>query len=110
MKAPNTIEKARTLLGVAYLFAKLDPLRASEVMSEAIKTTNKLDHPDFTQSSITRAIEGRVFSMFAGYDRPGINKSKLPRSSRARSLRNRGRIRRGAQRLRTNNFDEHSRD
>jgi hypothetical protein len=72
-KAPNTIEKARTLLGVAYLFSKLDPLRASEVMSEAIKTINRLDHPDFTNTSITRAIEGRLFSMFAGYDMPGIN-------------------------------------
>jgi hypothetical protein len=73
LKAPNTIEKARTLLGVAYLFAKLDPLRASEVMSEAIKTINRLDHPDFTNSSILRAIEGRVFSMFASYEMPGIN-------------------------------------
>lgn len=73
MKAPNTIEKARTLLGVAYLFAKLDTLRASEVMSEAIKTINRLDHPDFTNSSIMRAIEGRVFSMFASYDMPGLN-------------------------------------
>lgn len=73
LKAPNTIEKARSLLGVAYLFARLDPLRASEVMSEAIKTINRLDHPDFTQSSIMRAIEGRVFSMFASYDIPGSN-------------------------------------
>jgi hypothetical protein len=73
LKAPNTIEKARTLLGVAYLFTKLDPLRAAEVMSEAIKTINRLDHPDFTDSSITRAIEGRVFSMFASYNMPGIN-------------------------------------
>lgn len=73
LKAPNTIEKARTLLGVAYLFAKLDPLRASEVMSEAIKTINRLDHPDFTQSSIIRRLEGRVFSMSAAYDMPGIN-------------------------------------
>ncbi len=73
LKAPNTLEKARTLLGVAYLFARLDPLRASEVMNEAIKTTNRLDHPDFTDSLITRAVEGKVFSMFAAYDMPGIN-------------------------------------
>jgi hypothetical protein len=73
LKAPNTIEKARTLLSVAYLLSKLDPLRASEVMNEAIKTINRLDHPDFTNSSIMRAIEGRVFSIFASYDMPGIN-------------------------------------
>jgi hypothetical protein len=73
LKAPNTIEKARTLLGVAYLFARLDQLRASQVMSEAIRTINRLDHPDFTHSTITRAIEGRVFSMFASYEMPGIN-------------------------------------
>jgi hypothetical protein len=73
LKAPNTIAKARTLLGVAYLLAKQDTLRASEVMNEAIKTINRLDHPDFTDSSILRAIEGRVFSMFASYDMPGSN-------------------------------------
>lgn len=73
LKAPNTIEKARSLLGVAYLFAKLDPLRASEVMNEAVKTINRLDHPDFTDSSIIRAIEGHLFSMGAAYNMPGIN-------------------------------------
>jgi hypothetical protein len=73
LKAPNTIEKARTLLGVAYLLARQGSLRASEVMNEAIKTINRLDHPDFTDSSIFRAIEGRVFTMAASYNMPGMN-------------------------------------
>lgn len=72
-KAPSTNEKARTLLGVTYLYAKLDKTRAFEVMSEAVKTINNLTNPDFSSAFIMQKIEGKQFSSYYGYSVEGFN-------------------------------------
>jgi hypothetical protein len=72
-KAPSTNEKARTLLGVVHLYAKLDKIRAFEVMAEAVKTINKIDNPDFSSAFITQKIEGKQFSSYYGYQVEGFN-------------------------------------
>jgi hypothetical protein len=71
-KAPSTNEKARTLLGVVYLYAKLDKIRAFEVMTEAVKTINGLSNPNFS-GTIMQKIEGKQFSSFHGYNVEGFN-------------------------------------
>jgi DNA polymerase III delta prime subunit len=72
-KAPGTNEKVRTLLGVAYLYAKLDKTRAFEVMSEAVKTINSLTNPDFSSPFIQQKIEGKQFSSYYGYGVEGFS-------------------------------------
>jgi len=72
-KAPSTNEKARTLLGVTYLYAKLDKIRAFEVMAEAVKTINSLSNPDFSTAHIMQKIEGKQFSSFHAYSVEGFN-------------------------------------
>jgi len=63
-KAPDTNEKARTLLGVAHLYSKFDHLRAFEVMADAVKTINKVAEPDFSRGVIFQRIEGPRFTQF----------------------------------------------
>jgi hypothetical protein len=72
-KAPSTNEKARTLLGVVHLYAKLDKIRAFDVMSEAVKTINKIDNPDFSTAFSHQYIEGKQFSASYGYQVEGFN-------------------------------------
>jgi hypothetical protein len=72
-KAPATNEKARTLLGVAFLYAKLDKIRAFEVMAEAVKTINNLANPDFSSPYIQQKIEGKQFSSYHGYGVEGFS-------------------------------------
>lgn len=72
-KAPTTNEKARTLLGVVYLYAKIDKLRAFEVMAEAVKTINNVANPDFSTGSFWQKIAGKQFSSIYGYQVEGFN-------------------------------------
>ncbi len=72
-KSPNTNEKARTLLGVVHLYAKIDQHRAFVIMSEAVKTINYLTDPDFTTTFINQKIEGKSFSSYSSYQVEGFN-------------------------------------
>jgi hypothetical protein len=72
-KAPVTNEKARTLLGVAFLYAKLDKIRAFEVMAEAVKAINNLTNPEFSSPYIQQKIEGKQFSSYYGYGVEGFS-------------------------------------
>jgi hypothetical protein len=72
-KAPGTNEKARTLLGVVSLYAKLDKTRAFEVMAEAVKTINQVDNPDFSTAFIFQKIEGKQFGSYHGYSVEGFS-------------------------------------
>lgn len=72
-KAPSTNEKARTLLGVVHLYAKIDRTRAFEVMSETVKVINQIDNPDFSKAFITQKIEGKQFSSFYSYPVEGFS-------------------------------------
>ncbi|MEW6129019.1 MAG: hypothetical protein AB1757_18415 [Acidobacteriota bacterium] len=76
-KAPNTNEKARTLLGVVFLYVKIEPLRAFEVMTEAVKTINSLDNPNFSTAYVQQKIEGKQFSSYYGYGVEGFDLEKV---------------------------------
>ncbi|HWN09300.1 MAG TPA: hypothetical protein VNO50_08585 [Pyrinomonadaceae bacterium] len=64
---------ARTLLGVAYLYSKIDPVRSIGVLNDAIKMINRLESPDFSRPFVVRRIEGKTFSIFAMFSTPGFN-------------------------------------
>lgn len=65
LKADNTNEKARALLGVTHVFASFDPPRAFEVLDDAIKTINHLTNPDFSSTNIPQRIQGPTFTRYA---------------------------------------------
>lgn len=72
-KAPATLVSARTQLGVAHLYSKFDPARATVVLGDAIKTINRLESPDFSRQFVVRRIEGKTFGIFAMISTPGFN-------------------------------------
>ena len=72
-KAPNTNEKARALLGIAHLYAKFDNIRAFEVMSEAVKTINRISEPDFSNTFLLQRIEGKGFGHYSSYSVEGFS-------------------------------------
>lgn len=72
-RADETNEKARALLGLAHLYGKFDPLRAFEVMNDAIKTVNKLTKPDLASTRIFQSIEGKNFNFYASLQIEGIS-------------------------------------
>jgi hypothetical protein len=71
-KAPATSVTARTLLGTAYLYARIDLNRAIGVLGDAVKVINKLEQPDFPQY-VMRKIEGKTFGSYASFQTPGFS-------------------------------------
>lgn len=71
-RAPETDTKARALLGVAHLYARLDRQRALEVAGEAVKTVNRLRDPDLSNTTLLRKIQGRSFGMYTSHSVPGF--------------------------------------
>ena len=72
-KAPNTPVTARALLGVAYLYTKIDMNRAVAVMGEAVKCINRIEQPDFSRQLVNRKIEGKTFGSYASFQTPGFS-------------------------------------
>jgi hypothetical protein len=72
-KAPNTEVKARALLAVAYLFAKVDAIRSIGVLADAVKTINQIENPDFSRDYILTKIEGKQFGSYSQLKTPGFN-------------------------------------
>jgi len=71
-RAPATVVTARSLLAVAYLYTKVDALRAMVVLGEAVKTINRLERPDFSTQFVMRRIEGKTFGSYASFQTPGF--------------------------------------
>lgn len=71
LKAPNTSEKVRTLLGLTSSYAKFDRTRAFEILGEAINVINKIDEPDLTSTAIFRRIGTSGFTIQAAYEMRG---------------------------------------
>jgi hypothetical protein len=71
-KAPNTAVTARALLGVGYLYTKIDMNRAIAVIAEAVKCINRIEQPDFSRQSVIRRIEGKTFGSYAAFVTPGF--------------------------------------
>jgi hypothetical protein len=76
LKAPNGVERAQVLLGTAFFFEKYNQYRAAEVLSEAVKTINRLENPDLSASSIYRKIEGKDFGYYTSISTPGYSLEK----------------------------------
>jgi hypothetical protein len=72
-KAPNTEVKARALLAVAYLFAKVDAIRGVGILGDAIKTINQIENPDFSRDQLMTKIEGKQFGSYSVLNTPGFN-------------------------------------
>ncbi|MDQ3711474.1 MAG: hypothetical protein M3388_04570 [Acidobacteriota bacterium] len=71
-KAPDSIEKAQVLLGLAFMYEKVDHYNALGSLAEAIKTANKLENPNLFTSNITQQIIGKNFASFSSYSVPGF--------------------------------------
>jgi len=71
-KAPDTEVKARALLGVAYLYTKVEATRSISVLNDAVKCINRIDAPDFSTDYVHRKIEGREFGSYATMQTPGF--------------------------------------
>ena len=72
-KAPSTPVTARALLGVAYLYTRIDMSRAIAVMAEAVKCINRIEQPDFSRQFVIRKIEGKAIGTYATFPTPGSN-------------------------------------
>jgi hypothetical protein len=72
-KAPATMVTARALLGVVYLYSKIDVNRAIAVMGDAVKCINRLETPDFSRQYVMRKIEGKTFGGYAAVQTPGFS-------------------------------------
>jgi hypothetical protein len=71
-KAPDTVEKAQVLLGLAFMYEKVDHYSALGSLTEAIKTANNLDGPDLFAGYVTQEIKGKYFAHFSSYSVPGF--------------------------------------
>jgi hypothetical protein len=72
LAAPNTEQRARALLGVAHLYSKLDQFRAVEVMGDAVKTINRLEHPNF-MPTLFQQIKAEQFGVYVSYPLAGFD-------------------------------------
>ncbi len=73
LNAPDTEVKARALLGVAYLYAKIDPNRSVSVLGDAVKSINRIESPDFSRDFVIKRIEGKSFGFYSTLKTPGFN-------------------------------------
>ncbi len=71
-KSPDTVEKAQVLLGLAFMYEKVDHYNALGALAEAIKTANKLESPDLLVGSVTQIVRGKSFTHFSSYSVPGF--------------------------------------
>ena len=72
-KAPATKVTARTQLGVAYLYTKIDLNRAIAVLGDAVKNINRIERSDFSRQFVIRKIEGKTFGSYATFQTPGFD-------------------------------------
>jgi len=72
-KAPDTEVKARALLGVAFLYTKIEANRSIAVLGDAVRVINHIDSPDFSSDQAGRKIEGKAFGSYATLQTPGFN-------------------------------------
>jgi hypothetical protein len=86
LKAPDTPEKARALLGVAHLYANFDAVRAADVLRAAVKVVNLLPNQDFDSDRIGRQLGNDFFQMYAMYKTPGIRLENVFRELGARDF------------------------
>lgn len=59
LEADNTPAKVRALVGIANLYAGFDPVRGFEVVTEAVKTANKISDYSPDQAQLVRVVARR---------------------------------------------------
>lgn len=64
---------ARSLLALAYLYARVDTNRGVEELGNAVRTINALENPDFSRQFVMMKIEGKTFGSYASFQTPGFN-------------------------------------
>jgi tetratricopeptide (TPR) repeat protein len=72
LKAPDTVEKAQVLLGLAFMYEKVDHYNALNSLADAIKTANKLENPNLFTSYVSQQIKGKRFTHYSSYSVPGF--------------------------------------
>ncbi len=72
-KTPGSMVTARTQLGVAHLYTRIDQAQAIAVLAQAVKTINALDSPDFSRQFVIRKIEGKTFGSYTSFQTPGFD-------------------------------------
>ena len=72
LKSPDTVEKAQVLLGLAFMYEKVDFYNALNSLADAIKTANKLESPDLTTGFISRQILLKNLISVVGLDLSAI--------------------------------------
>ncbi|MCW5958604.1 MAG: hypothetical protein KIS76_00470 [Pyrinomonadaceae bacterium] len=72
-KSPDTVEKAQVLLGVAFMFEKIDRFNSIDALSKAISTANKLENPNLFTQYVSQHIVGKDFGVFSSYPVPGFD-------------------------------------
>jgi hypothetical protein len=85
-RAPETEAKARALIGVAHLYARLDYLRGIEVLREAVKTVNKLKDPDLASTEHERKIQAKNVTHYMDQNTPGFSLENAARELGARDF------------------------
>jgi hypothetical protein len=75
-KAPDSVEKAQVLLGVGFMFEKIDHANSIEAISKSIRTANKLENPKLFTDTIMQHITGDDFGIFSNYRVPGFDINK----------------------------------
>lgn len=75
-KSPDSIEKAQVLLGLAFMYEKVDHYNALDSLSNAIKTANNLENPNLFTNNIMQQIIGKEFSFFMILAVPGFDVSE----------------------------------
>lgn len=75
-KAPDSVEKAQVLMGVGFMFEKIDHANSIEAISKSIRTANKLENPNLFTSSVTHQITGENFGTYTSYSVPGFDINK----------------------------------
>ncbi len=86
LKAKDTPEKARALLGVAHLYANFDVPRAAQVLRGAVKVINALPDPDFSSDTVGRELSDGTFGVYAMHRLPGIRLENVFRELGARDF------------------------
>jgi hypothetical protein len=73
LKAPNTGERSRTLIGLVQLYARFDRLHAQELMGEVVKTINRIPDPNRENLAPQNRIDGSTFTIYLGDDTSAYN-------------------------------------
>ena len=75
-KAPDSVEKAQVLMGLANMYEKINHSNALDSLSLAVKTANTLNSHNLFSSSQIQQINGRNFGFSFVYDVPGFDINK----------------------------------